>query len=234
MAGSGTGIVWFRRDLRIRDHPALRAALERHERVVPVFCFDDRLLHGRHASGPRTQFLLECLAELDSELRERGSGLVIRHGRPERELVEVAREVEAEAVHFTREVSPFGRQRGERCRTSFETAEIESVDHPGLNAVDDLREIRTLNGTPYTVFSPFRRNWLGVERRDVLDAPRHLPPLSSKVAKGRLPSLESLGLSQEVAEPTVGGESEAHKRLDRSSAGRSASTRRSTTLSART
>ena len=59
-----TALVWFTRDLRLHDHPALRAALDRHERVVPVFCLDDRLLDGRHASGPRTQFLLECLDEL--------------------------------------------------------------------------------------------------------------------------------------------------------------------------
>ncbi|MEJ7875967.1 MAG: deoxyribodipyrimidine photo-lyase [Solirubrobacterales bacterium] len=215
MGGSGTGIVWLRRDLRIRDHPALRAALERHKRVVPVFCFDDRLLHGRHASGPRTQFLLECLADLDSELRERGSGLVIRRGKPERELVQIARELGAETVHFTRDVSPFGRQRGERCRVAFESAGIESIYHPGLNAVDDLREIRTLKDTPYTVFSPFHRNWLGVERRNVLEAPREMPPLPSKLAKGRLPSLEALGLEQEVSEPARGGESEALKTLDR-------------------
>ena len=54
-----TAMVWFRRDLRLRDNPPLRAALERHDRVVPVFCFDERLYAGRHASGPRTQFLLE-------------------------------------------------------------------------------------------------------------------------------------------------------------------------------
>ena len=47
-----TALVWFTRDLRVHDHPALRAALDGHERVVPVFCFEDRLLSGRHASGP--------------------------------------------------------------------------------------------------------------------------------------------------------------------------------------
>ena len=81
-----TAIVWYRRDLRVHDHPALRSALDRHEFVVPVFCLDDRLLHGRHRSGPRTQFLLDCLRDLDGSLRERGGGLVIRHGPPEREL----------------------------------------------------------------------------------------------------------------------------------------------------
>lgn len=215
MAAGGTGIVWFRRDLRVRDHPALRTALERHERVIPVFCFDDRLLYGRHASGPRTQFLLECLSELDDELRERGSGLIVRHGKPERDLVELAKEVDAEAIHFTREVSPFGRERGKLCRSTFEQAGIEAVDHPGLFAVDQLRDIRTLKDKPYTVFSPFYKNWLGVDRRDVLQAPREMPALPSALAKGRLPSLESLGLKQEVEEPALGGESEAHKTLDR-------------------
>ncbi|HZP53550.1 deoxyribodipyrimidine photo-lyase [Actinocrinis sp.] len=55
-----TTLVWFRRDLRLADHPALDAALRAHEHVVPVFCFDERLLAGRHASGPRTRFLIEC------------------------------------------------------------------------------------------------------------------------------------------------------------------------------
>ena len=63
-----TAILWLRRDLRIHDHPALEAARNGADHLVPVFCFDNRLLHGRHSSGPRTQFLLECLADLDRSL----------------------------------------------------------------------------------------------------------------------------------------------------------------------
>jgi deoxyribodipyrimidine photo-lyase len=74
-------LLWFRRDLRIHDHPALREALARHEQIVPVFCLDDRLLHGRHASGPRTAFLLECLTDLDEQLAARGARLVKRQAR---------------------------------------------------------------------------------------------------------------------------------------------------------
>jgi deoxyribodipyrimidine photo-lyase len=81
-----TALVWFRRDLRLHDHPGLRAAPDSAGAVIPVFCLDDGLLGGRHASGPRTQFLLECLGELDSGLRDRGSRLVVRHGPPAREL----------------------------------------------------------------------------------------------------------------------------------------------------
>ncbi len=185
-AGGTTGIVWFRRDLRVRDHPALRAALDEHERVVCVFCFDDRLLHGRHESGPRTQFLLECLSDLDGELRARGSGLVIRHGPPEHELVALAKETGASTVHVTADISPFARKRGERTRHAFADAEIEVRSHLGLNAID-VREIATKQGKPYTVFSPFHRTWLECERRDVLEAPRTLPPLPPKLTQGQDP-----------------------------------------------
>jgi deoxyribodipyrimidine photo-lyase len=215
VAGSGTGIVWFRRDLRVRDHPALRAALAAHERVVPVFCFDDRLLHGRHASGPRTQFLLECLTELDAELRGRGSGLVVRHGKPEAELVAVAQEIGAGAIHFTQEATPFGRDRGRRCHRAFQAAGIEEVPHPGLNAIDDLRAILTKYERPYTVFSPFFKNWLKQERRPILRVPGELPALPPGLDAGRLPTLEGLGLEQEASHPAKGGETQARATLER-------------------
>ncbi len=214
MAGTTTGIVWLRRDLRVRDHPALRAALTEHERVVAVFCFDDRLLHGRHRSGPRTQFLLECLTELDRELRERGAGLVIRRGPPERELAKLARELGAEAIHATQDVSPFARRRGEQVRVALAGAGCELRSHLGLNAID-VCQIETKQGKPYTVFSPFHRSWLEAERRQVLEAPSELPPLPSKLANGRIPSLKKLGLAQEVSDPARGGESEARRTFER-------------------
>ncbi len=198
----------------MRDHPALRAALDLHEHVVPVFCFDDRLLHGRHASGPRTQFLLECLSDLDGELRKRGSGLVIRRGKPEHVLARLAEEVGADTVHVTQDVSPFARKRAKHVRRTG----LELVSHLGLNAID-VRAIETKAGAPYSVFSPFHRNWLKTARRDVLTAPRKLPPLPTELAKGRVPPLDSLGLIQEVTDAARGGENEGRKTLDRFLAG---------------
>src|SRR5689334_7534431 len=199
-----TSLLWYRRDLRLADHPALHAALE-DDGVVPVFCFDDRLLRGRHASGPRTQFLLECLRDLDGSLRKRGSGLVIRHGPPERELPRLAREIGASAIHATADAGPFAARRDARV--------AGLVLHPGLGVVDEPP--LTQAGTPYTVFSPFHRAWLATERRAVRAAPRRLPALPSKLRRGRLPSLAALGLEQEVAEPSAGGESAGRRRMAR-------------------
>ncbi|MEJ7717050.1 MAG: deoxyribodipyrimidine photo-lyase [Thermoleophilaceae bacterium] len=72
--------------------------------------------------------MLECLEDLDgSSLRERGGGLVIRHGPPERELVELAGEVGAEEIHFTRDVSPYARRRAERVRDACAEARARAV-----------------------------------------------------------------------------------------------------------
>jgi deoxyribodipyrimidine photo-lyase len=201
-----TALVWFRRDLRLHDHPALRAALDAHDRVIPVFVLDDRLLHGRHASGVRTQFLLECLTELDQALRVRGSGLVIRHGNPAREVARLAEETGASEVHVSTDVTPFAKHREK---------DLELHGHPGLSVVDDAGAPRTQGGKPYTVFSPFHRTWEQTPRRDVLAAPRKLPPLPSRLSKGRIPSLRALGLTQDVAQPPAGGETAARERLKR-------------------
>jgi deoxyribodipyrimidine photo-lyase len=206
-----TALVWFRRDLRVRDHPALRAALDAHDDVITVFCLDERLLNGRHASGPRTQFMLECLRDLDDSLRDRGGALVIRRGAPERELPKLARDAGAGAVYFTGDVSPYARDRGNRVHAGLSEHGIDLHACPGLTVVDDVTAIETQAGKPYTVFSPFHRTWEGVPRRDVLQAPRKLPP--PDVKHGTIPKLEDLGLTQEVDDPMPGGETEGRRRL---------------------
>ena len=203
-------VLWLTRDLRLHDHPALRAALDADDVVVPVFCFDDRLLKGRHASGPRTQFMLESLEDLKEGL---DGNLVIRHGEPERELIDLAGEIGAGEVHFTADSGPFARRRMERVWRVLQKGGVEPHAHPGLHAVDDLTRLRTKNGKPYTVFSPFHRNWLQTPRRELIGRPRKLPTLPSGLDKGRIPTLADLGLEQEVSDPLPGGERAARERL---------------------
>jgi deoxyribodipyrimidine photo-lyase len=212
-------LVWLRRDLRLHDHPALQAARAHAERVIPVFCFDDGLLAGRHASGSRTQFLLECLGELDQGLRERGSRLFVRRGRPQQELPALAREVGASTVHLSADVGPFARRRQRQLQQALAGAGVDVIAHPGLFAVDSLEPIRTGSGTPYTVFTPFYRNWAEQPRRAVHGAPRSLPSPGSRPPAGRLPRLAELGLEQELTEPAVGGEPAGREALRRFLAG---------------
>src|SRR5690349_17335420 len=199
---TSTAILWYRRDLRLHDHPALRAALDAHDRVVPAFVLDDALLHGRYASGARTAFMLGCLRALDGELRARGSALVVRRGRPEAELAALAAETGAAAVHWTSDVAPYARARDARVTAALRAAGVAARPATGGYCVDVGRP-RTRGGEPFRVFSPFARAWEQVERRPVGRAPRAMPALPARLARGRLPALAALGLEDDVPEPVA-------------------------------
>ncbi len=210
-----TALLWLRRDLRLNDHPALRAALDDDEPVVPVFCLDPSLLGGRHASGPRTQFLLECLADLDESLRRRGSGLVVRRGRPEQVLPKLAGQLEARRVFMTGDVSPFATRRDRAVYRELEAVATEVRVLPGLFVLDDPAALVTSAGDPYRVFTPFHRAWLQRARREVVPAPRSLPALPRGVNPAKVPTLRDLGLEETVEQPSRGGEHAGRRRMQR-------------------
>jgi deoxyribodipyrimidine photo-lyase len=204
-----TAIVWFRRDLRVHDHPPLSAAHRAAAAVVPVFVLDPRLLDaGRFPSANRAWYLLRALGELRDALRERGGELVVRAGRPEEVLPRLARETGAEAVYFASDVSPFALGRDRRVTAALEgIAEVRRT--PG-NFVADVGAPKTTDGRPFSVFSPFWRAWERLPRRDVLGAPRALsmPP---GLDPGRLPEPPA----PEAAEPMEPGERAARAQLRR-------------------
>ncbi len=118
----------------------------------------------------------------------------------------------ATEVHLSRDPSPYEAIRGRRVRAALDQAGVTGHAHPGVSVVDDVRAIRTGQGRPYTVFTPFYRNWDGVPRRAVLDPPKRIG-MPAGTRHGRVPALASLGLEQEVAEPAPGGESAGLARL---------------------
>src|SRR5690349_23559124 len=103
-------VLWFRRDLRLADHPALLAAVEDARRaddeVVALFVADPALWDV--SGAPRLAYLARSLRALDEATDGR---LVVRRGRPADVVPAVAREVEASAVHVTAATEPFGRRR---------------------------------------------------------------------------------------------------------------------------
>lgn len=168
-----TTLVWFRRDLRIADNPALSEAARRGE-VVCLWVVDPGVLGRRHHRAPaRLRFLRAGLEALDRELRERGVPLVIRRGPPERVVPAVAAEAGADRVHHAREVSPLGKARDARVAAALESAGV------GLRVFEsDLivppEDLPGSSGGGYRVFTPFARAW---ETHDVpphLEGPRGL------------------------------------------------------------
>jgi len=173
-AGEGTAVVWFRRDLRLHDQPALSAALG-HRRVLCLFVLDDRLLHGRCASPNRAWFLRECLHALADQVARLGGVLVVRDGRPEQVVPAVAREAGAATVLASRDYGPFGRARDGRVARALAAAGVQFAAFPGLLAVEPGDVISKAGGA-LTVFTPFFRRWSEVPPRPVLPCPDHIPP----------------------------------------------------------
>jgi deoxyribodipyrimidine photo-lyase len=213
---ASTAVVWFRRDLRLHDLPALVAAHAEAERVIPLFVLDDALIGGRYASPARARFMLGCLRALDAQLRARGSGLVIRHGDPVAEVLALTRETGAQAVYWTSDVAPYARRRDTRVTEALREHDVAARPQTGGYLVD-VSTPRTKNGRPYTVFSPFHRAIEAVGRRPVHRAPDALPALPGGLRKGRIPTAAALGIDDaSVPEPIAeAGEPAARAALER-------------------
>lgn len=176
-----TAIVWFRRDLRVHDHPGLTRALSEFDHVVPAFVLDPVLTRGRYRSDRRTGFLFRCLRDLDRSLRKLESGLILLAGEPETRLAELGTRVGAEAAFWTSDVSPYARERDRRVTEALREASIRACPQTG-NYVAPIGKLVTTSGNPYRVFSPFHRRWLDSPRREVLPAPHRIGPLPSEAA----------------------------------------------------
>jgi deoxyribodipyrimidine photo-lyase len=156
-ASTAPAILWFRRDLRLRDHPALDAAAQRGP-VTALFVLDDVLLSDD--AGPRTAYLFRTLRALDEDLARHGGRLTVRHGRPEQVLPELVREAGAGSVHISADFAPYGRGRDQRVEHALAGAGagVPLVRTGSPYAVSPGQVLKS-DGTPFKVFTPFYRAW---------------------------------------------------------------------------
>lgn len=145
-------LLWFRRDLRLADHPALLAAVGSSDEVLPVFVRDPVLLA---RGGARVERLAASLAALSADT---GGALVVRTGEPAEVIAELAAEADAREIHVTRESTPYGRRRDQHVRARLEREGRELVETGSPYAVGPGRVLRP-TGQPYKVFTPFSRAW---------------------------------------------------------------------------
>ncbi len=190
-----TSLLWLRRDLRLADHPALLAARDAADEVVPVFVLDDRL---RQPSGPaRLAFLYGCLRDL--EARTDGALRVV-HGRPAEVLSRIAEQTGASSVHISSDHGPYGRERDEQVRTALGAVPLVATGSPygvtpGTLTKDD--------GAPYKVFTPFAKAWRTRGVHSPALTPRSLPWSDGGVTSDGVPKDPDLG-GVELPEPGEG------------------------------
>jgi deoxyribodipyrimidine photo-lyase len=155
---SEPSIVWFRRDLRLHDNTALGKALARGLAILPVFILDERLLHNPRSGAPRLKFMLAALHSLNESLRAVGGRLLIQYGDPVRVLSQLVAMTQAQAVYFNADYTPFARQRDKQVEQAL-ACEVH-ISHDML--LHPPNSILKADGTPYVVYTPFRKQWLGL------------------------------------------------------------------------
>ncbi|MDZ7937961.1 MAG: deoxyribodipyrimidine photo-lyase [Rhodoferax sp.] len=158
-----TGLVWLRRDLRLRDNTALQHALQNCRQVHCVFVLDDNILATLPRADRRVEFILASLAELDSNLRalsgRKESGLIVLRGRPQDLVPQLAQQIGATAVFAARDYEPYAQDRDAEVALSLGgmgSQLLLAKDHVIL----EQRELLTQTGKPYSVFTPYWRAWL--------------------------------------------------------------------------
>lgn len=214
-------IVWFKTDLRLHDNEALTKAIQHSSSVIPVYCINPneftQTKFGFKKTGKyRAKFLLESLKDLDTQLREYRSGLVVVQGKPEEELPRVARLYNAKNVYAKKEVTTDEKKEEERVVAALwkQGCLVETFSTSTLYHAEDLPF--PLRGIP-DVFTTFRKK---IEKeagiRPVFDKPETIP--SPIIPDMELPTLEELGLDTPEPDSRAvmdfkGGETEGLKRL---------------------
>ncbi|MBM9466371.1 deoxyribodipyrimidine photo-lyase [Nakamurella sp. YIM 132084] len=146
-------MLWFRRDLRLHDNPALQAAAADGRPVLAVFVADDALLEPSGAA--RRHFLAGSLRALDESL---GGSLFIAHGKPWTVLPRLAAAVGATEVHHAADAMPYGRRRDEGVEQALAGHDVTTVVTGSPYAVTPGRVTKN-DGAPFSVFTPFYRAW---------------------------------------------------------------------------
>ncbi len=196
-----SGLMWFRRDLRCEDNAALQLALRTCRQVFCAFIFDSEILDPLPRADRRVEFIRASLVDLDAALRMMSgkpqAGLIVRHGVATREIAVLARELGVQSVFTARDYEPQAIERDRRALGALANAGI-AMHSVKDQVVLEARELLTKTGSPYTVFTPYKRAWLARLDDAVLHA-HDCAPLADALAPRpaalctEVPSLPQLG-----------------------------------------
>ena len=219
-----TALLLFRRDLRLADNPALQAALDSADAVLPVYIHDPEVDWTPGAAS--NWWLHHSLLALDATLRERRSALIVRAGDTLSELRALIDATSADAVHWNRCYEPAAIARDKTLKAALRDAGLRVESHNSALMMEPWT-LATDNGDPYRVFSPFARrfnaHW---QPSRMTEAPATIPwPIGAADQPKGGAAIKALGLLPRIDwdvgfyehwRPGVDG---AHARLDSFMAG---------------
>ncbi|RDX85811.1 (6-4)DNA photolyase [Mucuna pruriens] len=226
--GSGSGsLLWFRKGIRIHDNPALEFASREASNLYPVFVIDPHYMKpDPHCSSPgsslaglnRIKFLLESLVDLDLNLKNLGSRLLILKGDPAEVVIRCLKEWNVRKLCFEYDTEPYYQALDVKVKSFALAAGIEifsPVSHTLFNPTDI---IKTNGGKPPLSYQSFVK-LAGEPPSPISTVYSSLPPVGhlGSCDISEVPTIRDLGYGdaeQDEFSPFKGGESEALKRLD--------------------
>ena len=153
-------VFWFRRDLRLHDNAGLYHALKSGYPVLPLFIFDTNILDDlTDRSDPRVGFIHQSLQKIRETLLEQGSDMLVLRGNPEDVWKDVLARFEVKKVFTNRDYEPYAVSRDRAVSDMLQRRNIPfhtTKDH----VIFECDEVLKSDGTPYTVFTPYKRRWL--------------------------------------------------------------------------
>ena len=223
MTRAQTTLFWFRRDLRLGDNPALSEAIAQTRKgggdLLPVFVWEPRERRRWTPGAAGRWWLWSSLSALDGELRRRGSRLALGQGHPAVALPELARAAGAGTVLWAAGLEPDELADDDAVAAALAVVGVEAVVVPSANLLFDPTAVRTREGRPYTVFTPYWRACLsGPAPPEPLAAPEALPAAPAVPAGLALEELEAEARSAWAVgftEAWQPGEAGAHRGLVR-------------------
>jgi len=217
MTSSDLIIFWHRRDLRLDDHYGLTQARSRSRKIVGVFCFDPKILAADDIAPARIQYLLGSLACLAQNYSIQGGNLLFFFADPCQLIPELAQKLSAKAVYWSEDVEPYARSRDKIVQDSLKEKGIEYVTH-WEQLLHRPGQVLSQSQTPYTVFTPFWKNWNSLPKEEPLPSIENLEGLTidelETINPIALPTAKDLGYCWDKELPLIPGEQAALEILE--------------------
>ena len=209
-----------RRDLRTADNVGLAIARQRSPKVVGVFCLDPNLLQRDDVAPARVTYMIGSLRSLQQRYAEAGSQLLILNADPRTAVPKLAKALNAQAVFWNWDVEPYSQERDRAMISALNQAGIE-VKTSWDQLMHSPEEIKSGSGSPYTVYSPFWRNWVSKPKAEPMPdfvGAEGLTEAEAETAKQAgtiaLPTAQDLGFVWDNSLMLEPGEQAAQERLE--------------------
>jgi deoxyribodipyrimidine photo-lyase len=154
-------IFWFRRDLRLEDNTALNQALLSRKNVLPLFIFDEQILSELPPDDPRVNFIYDNLYRIDQLLKSNNSFILCLKGNPIEVWKELIQSYSIKSVFVNKDYEPYSRKRDAKIKKLLLSNGIEFSSFKD-HVIFEENEVLKNDGTPYTVFTPYKNKWLEI------------------------------------------------------------------------